>query len=266
MRNITYLCLLFITLFGFQSYAKNHSSNSAETYEEVQRVRITFTMPTGHVRHLLLGFTPDNAATDNVDYGYDAANVDNFPNDLNWMIEEGRYVIQGVGEFNNSKFYEMGMFLSDAGNIAINLFGLENFSEPINVYVYDALLNTYTSINETGYINYMNAGTYLKRFYLTFNNVFPANLQQSPLTNEEFSLEKIDIRYLKHRDMIQISNPSVAEIEKVDIYNALGQHLFSKLYANENNIQISLNGIKTDVIIVKVTSNQKYFGKKLLIH
>ena len=66
--------------------------------------------------------------------------------------------------------------------------------------------------------------------------------------------------------MHQISKPSVVEIDKIDLYSALGQHLFSKLYANENNIQISLNGIKTDVIFIKVTSNQKYFGKKLLIH
>lgn len=266
MRNITYLCLLFFTLFSFQSNAGNHSLKSAKYYEEVQRVRITFTMPTGHIRHLLLAFTPDNAASEGVDYGYDASNADNFPNDLNWIIEEGRYVIQGVGAFDNTKFYELGMFLSDAGNIAINLFALENFNEPINVYIYDALLNTYTSINDASYINYMESGTYLKRFYLTFNNVFPANLQQNPLNNEEFSFEKIDIRYLKNADMLQISNQSVAKIDKIEIYNALGQHLFSKFYSNENSIQIPLNAIKTDVVIVKLTFNQKHLGKKILIH
>ena len=259
-RNSSYAFILLAIILSFSfnlAYAENNS---------IQRVRISFTSPDNANRQLLIGFTPNNAATDGLDWGYDAQNPGNFPNDLNWIIEEGRYVIQGVGEFNNSKFYEMGMFLSDAGDIAINLVSLENFNEPINVYIYDALLNTYTSINDAAYINYMDAGTYLKRFYLTFNNVFPANLQQSPLSSEEFSFEKIDIRYLKYTDMLQISNPSVVEIDKIDLYSALGQHLFSKLYANENNIQISLNGIKTDVIFIKVTSNQKYFGKKLLIH
>ena len=54
--------------------------------QEIQRVRVDFETPLGYVRHLLLGFTPDNAASDEMDYGYDALCFDDLDDDLDPFI------------------------------------------------------------------------------------------------------------------------------------------------------------------------------------
>ena len=76
---------------------------------------------------MLLGFVPNNLATDYFDYGYDAMNTESFPNDLSWLINSEPYIIQGVGDFDESKLYPLGLYLSDSGEIEISLNTLENF-------------------------------------------------------------------------------------------------------------------------------------------
>ncbi len=35
-----------------------------------------------------------------MDYGYDALNIDDFPNDMFFLVEDNQLVIQGVGAFD----------------------------------------------------------------------------------------------------------------------------------------------------------------------
>ena len=58
---------------------------------------------------------------------YDALNQDAYPYDLNWLVDNQRCVIQGVGAFDNSKKYPFWMFMSKDGAIEIALKALENF-------------------------------------------------------------------------------------------------------------------------------------------
>ncbi len=176
MYKSTLTYLLFFAILTLPVNAENThlstQSSLAENSSSIQRVRIDFTMPNGFVRHLLLGFTPDNTATDGVDYGYDGLNPDDFPDDLNWIIEDERYVIQGVGAFENTKIYPLGLFLSNSGDIEIKLTGLENFTEDINVFVFDAKLNTYTQLNDANYSGYSDSGDYTDRYFITFLDIF----------------------------------------------------------------------------------------------
>ena len=96
MTKITYLCFVFLFCLPFFG----HSQSS-----EIQRVRLDFVGPMGYTRDLLLAFTSDEIASDGVDYGYDGLLFDKLPDELNWMIEDDRYVIQGVGHFDNNKYY-----------------------------------------------------------------------------------------------------------------------------------------------------------------
>ena len=194
---LTYLFFFAILTLPVNAENTNLSNQNslAESTSSIQRVRIDFTTPNGYVRHLLLGFTSDNAATDGVDYGYDGLNPDDFPDDLNWMIEDGRYVIQGVGAFDDTKIYPLGLFLSNSGDIEIKLTALENFTEDVNVFVFDALLNTYTQINDSDYSSYSDSGEYLDRYFITFseNN---ANTDTA-LSIEENELNNLSIFFNK---------------------------------------------------------------------
>ncbi|PTM07579.1 MAG: hypothetical protein DA407_10305, partial [Bacteroidetes bacterium] len=214
MNKVTTLyAILLLSLIGLPtSYAQN-----------IQRVRIDFQSPSGYLRPLLLAFTPDNAASDGMDYGYDALCPDDLPEDLNWMINNQRYVIQGVGEFSENKSYPFGMFLENSGNIEISLNSLENFENPINVYIYDALSNSFQRINDSGFSLNINNGDYLNRFFITFQNSNPPAGANNALSIVDNSIDKLIIKSILNTKEILITTKNSLKINKVEILDILGK-------------------------------------------
>ncbi|MCX7549958.1 hypothetical protein [Xanthomarina sp. F2636L] len=267
MNKLTYLCLIALSVITFASASpfSNETTTEAYAFNQVQRVRIDFTMPNGYVRHLLLGFTPNNAATDGVDYGYDALNADNFPDDLNWMIENQRYVIQGVGEFQNTKQYPLGMFISNAGDITIALDTLENFDSQIQVYLFDALNNTYTLLNEIDFEAYVTEGTHLNRYYIAFRNntngmVYNSASQQLSISENE--IQDTSISYLRKSNEIYIS--SNQNISKLEVFNLLGKRILNQEDVNTKTFRFPTHFTNENYGIVRVHTNQGTTNKKLL--
>ena len=85
------------------------SSQAEEEIDDIQRVRLNFTTPEGAIIPSLLGFTPDNAATDEFNYGYDAEFIDDYPNFMAYLIGDKNYIIQGVGAFDETKRFPIGI-------------------------------------------------------------------------------------------------------------------------------------------------------------
>lgn len=228
------------------------SSNLCQA--QIQRVRVNVTTPDGYVRQLLLGFTPDNAASDDVDYGYDAANPDTFNNDASWIINNQPYVIQGVGEFDIDKTYPIGLFLSDSGDISFNLFGLENFQNDINVYIYDAQEDSYTAINDVDFNNTVTSGNHTDRFFIAFKD--------NALSISDFKPKKnIEINVFNNN----LNVTSTTTIHTISIYNVLG-----KLTHNINNIKtttkrIDISHLNKGIYIVKVVGKNKLITTKKII-
>jgi hypothetical protein len=205
---------------------------------QIQRVRISFTSPDNAIRQLLLGFTPNDAATDDFDWGYDARNPDNFPNDLNWMINDERYVIQGVGSFSDTKSYPLGMFLSNEGNISIGLHSLENFDFDVQVYLYDALVDEHTLLNQGDFTGNFSPGTYTDRFYITFS----ANSYPQALSVVEVDSQNLNFEYHRNNKSIQMSDHStVVYISEVSLFDMSGKKIFSQKI--QDSATFNLEGI-----------------------
>lgn len=244
MNKITYIC--FIILIAFQNYSE----------AQVQRVRIEFESPTGYIRHLLLGFDPTNTATDGVDFGWDVLNFDNIPGDLNYMIEGDRYVVQGVGAFDETKIYPFGLFLTYSGAITISLTALENFITPIDVFIYDAYLDTYTQFNNTDYTTVMLSGDYLDKYFIAFT--------EPSLSLVENDLQETEIRYLRNTKELYINTYNKSTIKQISLYNLLGQELFVLKDINTNEIKISLDFITTGISIVNIITDKGVLTKKII--
>ncbi len=245
MNKITYIS--FVILIAFLNYSE----------AQPQRVYIDFESPQGFVRHLLISFDSTNSATDGVDLGWDALNFDNFPDDLNWMIEGDRYVIQGVGAFDETKMYPFGLFLTYSGTITISLVALENFDTPIDVYIYDAILDTYTQINNTDYTTaVVPSGNYLNMYYIAF--------MEPALSLDENELQKNEIKYLSNTKELYINTYNNSTIKQISIYNLLGQELFVLKRINNNEIKISLDFITTDISIVTIITDKGVLTKKII--
>lgn len=230
---------------------------------QIQRVRLDFTAPDGAVRQILLGFTPNNEASDGIDFGYDAANWDNFANDLNWIIEDYRYIIQGVGQFEDTKVYPMGMYLGETGDISISLNALENFDEEIDVYIYDALLDAYTLITDTDYTNTIEEGTHLDRFYIAFS--IPAAHSNSTLSNEDFDKTGVAIKYLNNSKEIFVASANSVFIEEIQLYNIEGRLLFSNTIDKETLYRKNYSPQSRGSYIIRVKTDKGYISKLIIV-
>ena len=275
MTKITHLCLIALLLVFANSTAKiNTTANSTVSnymYSNIQRVRIDFTMPDGYVRHLLLAFTKDNSATDNYDHGYDGINKDAYPYDLNWMIGDLRCVIQGVGAFDNLKKYPLGMFMSNDGNIEIALDTLENFDSPIDVFIYDALLNSYTHINDSNYAAHVEKGDHLDRFYIAFKDqsTFSASttntIAAKSLSTNDHDLKNTRISYLKNTKELYIDTYNAFSVKNIKIYNLNGQNIFTVEKLNSKLIKIPLHNLHENYAIVSIETEQGILNRTILM-
>src|SRR5690606_25338266 len=133
-----------------------------------------------------------------------------------FQIEEGKYIIQGVGEFNAENMYPVTIDMGMTGNAEIALTDLENFDADPDVFVYDALLGTYTRINVTPYQTNLDAGTHEGRFYIVFQ-------EDNVLSTETDEFPNVIVNYLNSTNQIYIKVPYSMDIKQVYLVNMLGQ-------------------------------------------
>ena len=249
--------------FRMNDGSKTKEQSKAPKNDNIKRLRIQFKNPDGALRPLLLAFVPNGLATEGVDYGYDAFNYDNFPNDLSWRIKDQNYLIQGVGDFDKTKQYPLDMLLTKNGNVEISLTDLENFDTPINVYVYDALLGTYTKINNANFQMSLDANHYSNRFFIAFQQ------NGSTLSIEDIDDQTITVNYLSSTNEIYVKTINSIEIRQIYLINMIGQTVKSwnttNLPMSNNEIRIPVSNISEGNYILKVETNGSTINKKVII-
>ncbi len=234
-----------------------------ESYsQEIQRIRINFTSPANDVRQLLLAFTPDNSATDSFDFGWDAINWSQHPNDLNWVIEDYKCTIQAVGAYDFNKSYPLYLTLGNTGDVKIDLHSLENFNDSIDVYIYDSLLDSFYLINEESFIKDLEKGEYPNRFFITFIN---SKVQQVSLSNKDFEKEKVDVRYVKNTNELIVNSLSSSKIKTIETYNIKGQLLNNYTVRDEKIFKTIMSSRINQILIIKVTTDLGVISKKVII-
>ena len=242
----------------------NISKPGNEDNQTIKRVRIDFKSSEGTLRPLLLGFIPNKLATENIDYGYDALNTDDYPDDMSWIIENDNFTVQGVGNYDETIQYPLGIFLTNAGSIEISLRELENFSTDIDVYIYDSLLSTYSRINDINYEFNLDAGDYLDRFYLTFvKEEDSLDIEEHILDNNQFI-----VNYLNDTHELYIKTPKDIDVKQVYLLNILGQNVKSWNSTNvpmSHEIRIPVKNISDGNYIIKVETSAKSINKKVII-
>ncbi|MEO5789536.1 T9SS type A sorting domain-containing protein, partial [Gelidibacter sp.] len=234
---------------------------TASNANDIQRLRLEFKTPEGAIRYLLLGFTPDDAATDGIDYGYDGVNSDDFPSDLSFAIEGKKFVIQGVGAFDVNKKYPLDMSLKTAGNVELSLTGLENFEAPIDVFVHDAEMDTYTKINNTSFQMPMLSGQYSDRFSIVFTT-------NSTLSTIDQEFKDVNVKYLQKTAEIYVQTPASIEVRQVYLINMLGQsvktwNMSDTHYSQE--FKIPVKDLTAGNYIIQVETSTNSYSKKVVI-
>ncbi|WP_338733416.1 HYR domain-containing protein [Mangrovimonas cancribranchiae] len=254
------------SIFIRQANTNNTSSTTSNTMfsnDPVKRVRLNFLSPENGKRPLLLGFVPNNLATYNVDYAFDGRNTDESTNsDMSWLIENEKYTIQGVGDFDSSHQFPVSIFVEHTGLVKIELESLENFNQEVNVFVYDILTGTYSNINNMPFEMHLDSGEYSNRFYITFEN-------DSTLSIIDEAHQNIMVNYLQSTNEIYVKTPQGILTKQVQLINLLGQTVFTWNATNKTisqELKIPVRNISEGSYIIKVLSNNNHsVNKKVII-
>ncbi|WP_242118062.1 HYR domain-containing protein [Aestuariivivens sediminicola] len=236
---------------------------SSDSDDDIQRVRLLFRTPEGNKRPLLLAFTPDNAATDGFDFGYDAENKGQNPDDMLFRIGERNFTIQGVAAFDETKQYPLVMYSENGGRVEVHLMGLENLPKNTKVYIYDALLGTYSKINNKAFDIVLDPGIYLNRFYVAF-------LKNNALTVADALLDQIGVNYLQDSKEIYIRVNNDVLVKKVQLKNMIGQTIKTwngnLLSTFSNEIRLPVDQISEGGYIIDIQTDKGSVHKKMVIN
>ncbi|MBT8318172.1 MAG: T9SS type A sorting domain-containing protein [Lutibacter sp.] len=212
-----------------------YKTTSSKTIEDINSyIRIGYEDPEGFHRQLLLGFLPNSTADTSYNRGYDALMSGPREDELFYIIDndlEKKYVIQGVGEFNDDYEFPLGLIIAEEGVHTIMLDALENFDH--KVYIKDVVLNTVYDVTDSNFIPNLPAGEYLDRFKLVFK-------PKEQITEEELDVfTSIQVYYNKNNSVI-INKPNDLTVKNVFIYNLLGQQLVKASKSGLDEYQISI--------------------------
>ena len=252
-------------IFKTESSGESISYRATSTNESEQLVNVTdssvrlgYEDPEGLHRQLLLSFLTDSPATLSYDPGYDALMIDPREDELFFIIDNvpvDKYVIQGVGAYDDLYEFPLGLRITQAGTHIIMLDEIDNFTDV--VYIKDFVLNTIHNLTESSFDISLPPGEYLDRFKLVFQ-------ESGVLATNEFERGELNVYYNKANSII-VNNKSVLNLANISIYNILGQQI---VQVHENKLNEAIITIpfshEKGIYFVVVKSNEKEKAYKII--
>jgi len=225
---------------------------------ELSMLRLNVAINDQFTRQMVLVLLP--TATDGVDIGIDALSPDEYslPNDAYFFLDNNPYVIQGLA-FDVNKRIPVGVKATDNATFNFSLLELVNFDAAQNVYIYDALDNSYHDIKNGNYQVVLSTGMYNNRFEITFTNTALGIDQQT--VNNMLVLQD------NSSDLLKVSNPDALNLSTIALYDISGRQVFAKQkLGTELSFSFPTSALSEGVYLVKVTADDnQVFAKKVII-
>jgi hypothetical protein len=236
------------------STTTNYSPDGEDTR---MKFRIGFNSVNTIHRQLLL--TIDNAATEGVDWGYDASHIDDQIDDMYWMIGEEKFNIQARDTVIQTSAVPLGLHLRNGGQNKISIDHLENVPDEIQIFVHDKVLDTYHDLRQSQYTFNIPAGTYLDRYEITFQD-------GSLLGIEEDISSALEIYYANNYESLVLVNPTLRDIKSIEMFNITGQSICTiKPIETITYSEYKVKNLSTGTYIIKVTTEYGVTSKKVLV-
>jgi hypothetical protein len=239
-----------------------NNSNDEKPEDEFKKIRLAFKSTDNFYKQALLGFMENNA-TDNLDYGYDAVNIDTQVNDMYFINSGTNLNIQGVGYFNENNIYPLGIKNNVAGDVIFRIEETQNFDFDFEAFIHDNVTTIYHDIRNTDFTIALPQGTINNRFSLRFIN-------QNALGTENFNLSNgILIAYTSSNSILTIKN-NVADttVESVTLFNMIGQAVetWDVKDQSQQNILLPIKNLSSGTYIAKVKTDQGDTSRKIIVN
>ena len=250
--------IIFKTSANHKTTTTNDNDPIAK--DTLMRIRLGFNSNNNYHRQVLMGFMNEKA-TSAIDYGYDAINIDEFPNDMYFLNSEKQLLIQGEGFFDPTTSYPIGVKTAVEGKVSFIVDALENFNSQQPIFIYDNFTNTYNDIRNGLFEVVLPAGENHTRFSLRFTDK-TLKVDQNAIS------ETIQISHIQNGNTLEIENKSLeSKVEKVTLYTILGQSISTwKIESQEQqNIKIPIKTISSGVYIAKLKTSDGEISKKIIV-
>ncbi len=221
------------------------------------KLRLEYTAPNGIARELLL--TIDEHTTLDYDTAYDGKNSDAVTDDMNWIIEDENYVIQGIPAIEEDTVLPLNLKLSETGSIAIKLLSAMNLPENMTPILKDLETGEEVNLNDATFTANMIEGEFSDRFVLQFKMAETLSVDEFEVTNSA------TIKIINGTDHIEIVyGDPVNTLQSFELYSILGQQVKQGKLHKDNSL-ISTSNLATGTYIIKLKTNANYITKKVLI-
>ncbi len=245
------------TFLRTASAVESQASNSNE--DTRMKFRIGFNSFNEIHRQLLL--TVDENASPSVDWGYEGRLNEQQIDDMYWMVEGGKYVIQGTNQVNTETVVPLGIHVRDNGMNNITIDKLENVPDNVEIYAHDNVLNIYHDLRQSNYDVNLTTGSYLNRFAIVFTNPDALGIDDNELNNA------FEVLYNNDSENIIIHNPTLVEVNSLELFNMLGQSVYnSKEIELENYTEIKASNLSSGTYIINLNTVSGKISKKVLVN
>lgn len=123
-----------------------------------------------------------------------------------------------------------------------------------SIFLIDQELGTTTNLRETDYTFESNAGTYVHRFLIVFNN--------SPLNITQSSLDQIGIFPNPTENILTISSPTLI-VQNAIVYDVRGRKLMEITFSNRN-YTVNLSSLESAMYFVQINTKSGSLTKRIL--
>lgn len=240
--------------------ASPNLSNQEDYFEEdtYAKIRLSFISANNYSRQLLLGFM-DDMATEDLDPGYDGILIESTSSDAYFTLGDKRLNIQGAGYFNPNNIYPLGVKTHMNGEVKIVLADLEHFDDTQSIFIYDSQTDIYHNLRQAPFAMVLPIGVY-DRFSLRFTDSLLD-------VKDQVSVTGITITHSASDSMLNVLNSTDIEVQKLDLYNIVGQHIKSVKVEQglQPHTKIPVDALATGTYIAKVTTSVGVLTTKLII-
>ncbi|MBT8273327.1 MAG: T9SS type A sorting domain-containing protein, partial [Bacteroidia bacterium] len=207
-------------------------------------------------RQLLL--TIDENATENIDWGYDGQLYETQLDDMYWMIEGDKYIIQGTDVLQDQTVFPLGIKTDNDGMNVISLDQMSNTAPDLEIYVHDKELDLYHDLLAGDYEFFKIAGETEDRFEITFS---PGALG---IDDNEF--DTLDVHYSNDLESIVLVNPLRKNIKSIEMFNILGQTIYSvEAASNSDYAEYEVSNLSTGTYVLQLNTENGILSKKVLV-
>ena len=245
---------------------KSPSKYPAEDNRE--KIRLSYKSPLGYHRQILVGADPHT--TNGYDLGYDAPLFENNIEDMYWLVDNEKMVIQGVPNFNEDQVLPLGVKLKDAGELTIKIDSVENIDDSKNIYLHDKLKDSIHDLRASSYVTTADAGDINDRFEVVFYKEVTSPTEPPEVDPGEGGELPVPIGLdLKHSytgNELQILNPDLVDIPNLIIFDLNGKLLKSyRQIPKQKEVRLQVPNYSSGIYIVKMYLRDRIISKKIII-